>query len=494
MFTESCDDLIKKIAGFALIFSVLSFAVPVEARDAPVGFSSLVADLLPSVVNVQIEQVSQAEAVTPFLFDFQAPPGSPLEQFLEEFRRQQERNRGQRRTRSEGSGFIISPDGHIVTNNHVIGQGGKILVVMQDETEYEAELLGRDSQSDLALLKIDALRKLPALPWGDSDKAEVGDWVIAIGNPLGLGGSVTAGIVSARGRNIRSGPYDDFIQTDAPINHGNSGGPLFNVEGEVIGINTAIFSPNGGSIGIAFAIPSNFAKLVTEQLRNFGETRRGWLGVVIQEVTQEIAESLGLGDIAGALISEVQPASPAAESGLRPGDVILELDGKPIRDSRRLSIIVAGTEINKQVKVDLWRNNRKIPVFVRIGKLPNAQTARRTPQKTRPKTQPARGKTGTEIKDLGLRVSNLNAGLRQKFALPNSIMGVVVVDVAVNSDAANKGIIPGIVITEINQKKISDTKKLQSGVSRVRALKRKAILLRVVDSRRRARYIGLNLQ
>jgi serine protease Do len=346
---------------------------------------------------------------------------------------------------SLGSGFIIDPTGYIVTNNHVVAEGGdvadQISVTLNDGTTLPAKLIGRDEKTDLALLKVTSKRPLPFAKFGDSDTARIGDWVIAIGNPFGLGSTVTAGIVSARNRDIEAGPYDDFIQTDAPINRGNSGGPLFDMAGDVVGVNSAIYSPSGGSVGIAFSIPSNIVREVIAQLRQFGQARRGWIGVRVQQVTDDLVEGLGLPTTAGALIAEVSPGGPAARGGVRNGDFITVFDGKRITDSRSLSRIVADAPINKNVSVDLIRKGKKMSVRMTVLKL-----------NEKPTTPPPRLASATpapRVTMLGLSLSVLDANGRSEFRIGGNVQGVLVVDVAADSPAADKNIRAGDVIVQV---------------------------------------------
>src|SRR5512134_1778265 len=329
-----------------LIALVVLLSNPAHARAVPDSFADLAARLLPSVVNVSTTQVVEGNTGIEIP---QLPPGSPFEEFFKEFmeRGQPRQQQQRRRATSLGSGFVYDNQGHIVTNNHVIQDADQVTVILHDETRLDAKVIGRDSKTDIAILKVEPNARLVPVQFGDSDMARVGDWVLAIGNPFGFGGSVTAGIISARGRDIQAGPYDDFLQTDASINRGNSGGPTFNLNGEVIGINTAIYSPSGGSIGIGFAIPSLSAQPVIQQLIQHGQVRRGWLGVRIQAVTEEIADALGLKDAAGALVAGVIPGGPAEKANIKDGDIILEFDGKPIGQMRRLPRLVADTEIGR---------------------------------------------------------------------------------------------------------------------------------------------------
>ncbi|MDP9095392.1 MAG: Do family serine endopeptidase, partial [Pseudomonadota bacterium] len=389
--------LLRAAALAALLSASVLAPEAVYARGAPDSFADLAAQLSPAVVNVSSSQKAEARADRgPEVPGF--PPGSPFEQFFRDF---MERNhpgqgqgqgqgqapgpgqrRGERpqnkddapgggRAVSLGSGFIIDKSGYIVTNNHVIDGADEISVTLTDNTTLKAKLVGKDDRVDLALLKVETDHPLTAVSFGDSDTSRVGDWVLAIGNPFGLGGSVTAGIVSARGRDIRQGPYDDFIQTDAAINRGNSGGPLFNMNGEVIGINTAIYSPSGGSVGIGFSVPANLAKPVIMQLREYGHARRGWLGVRIQQVTPDIAEAIGLKDVQGAMVAGMNDGGPADKAGIHNGDVILKFNGQDVKEMRTLPRLVAETEVGKQVPVVLWRDHKEVTVQASTGELPD---------------------------------------------------------------------------------------------------------------------------
>src|ERR1700678_899439 len=324
------------------------------ARPAPDSFADLADKLLPTVVNISTSQTLKAPPQNAIP---QLPPGSPLEDLFKNFLGP--KNNAPRHVTSLGSGFVIDASGYIVTNNHVIEDSDQITVSLQDGTQLPAKVIGRDTKTDLALLKVTPKKPLPATHFGDSDKARIGDWVIAIGDPFGIGSTVTAGIVSARNRNINAGPYDDFIQTDAPINRGNSGGPLFNMDGDVIGINSQIYTPSGGSVGIGFSIPSNLARDVVAQLKQFGVARRGWIGVRIQQVTDEIAQGMGLPNTQGALVADVTAGGPAEKAGLKNGDVVVGFDNKPVADSRELPRIVAATPIGKTVNLDVLRKGKK---------------------------------------------------------------------------------------------------------------------------------------
>src|SRR6187401_2645613 len=397
----------------AAAIALLAITVPASARG-PEGIADVAEQVIDAVVNVSTKQsVDLRSGAMP-----QLPPGSPFEEFFEEFFKNRRGQNGQnspgqnnqtptpRRVNSLGSGFIIDPSGLVVTNNHVIADADEISVILNDGTKLKAEVTGRDKKTDLALLKVKSDKPLKAVKFGDSDKLRLGEWVIAIGNPFSLGGTVTAGIVSARNRDIQSGPYDNYIQTDASINRGNSGGPLFNLNGEVIGVNTAIISPSGGSIGIGFAVPSVTAVAVLDQLREFKEVRRGWLGVKIQQVSDEIAESLSIKPARGALVAGIDDKGPAKPAGIEPGDVIVKFDGKDIKEMRDLPKIVGDTPIGKDVPVVIIRKGKEETKTVRLGRLED------TPQQASVKTDaPAPDKSVVQ-KALGLNLANMSEDLR----------------------------------------------------------------------------------
>ena len=474
--------------------------VPTPPPSAtPESFAPLARRLLPSVVNIQTTQTLQARSGRPDAPEMpQAPPGSPFEELFREFF---ERNRppgarpGQppaaRRAQSQGSGFVIDASGIVVTNNHVIDGADEINVVLQDNTTLKAELVGVDPRTDLAVLRVKPEKPLPVVPFGDSDTAEVGDWVLAIGNPLGFGGSVTSGIVSARGRNINAGPYDDFIQTDAAINRGNSGGPLFNVRGEVIGINTAIVSPSGGSIGIGFAIPSNLAKNIVAQLRDGGRVRRGWLAVNIQQVTDEIAESLGLqGGARGALVARAQEDGPAFKGGIRNGDVILRFNNQDVREMRNLPRIVAETPVGTKAPVVVWRGGKEQTLTVDVAELPaDQQQAAASP------TTPARPRAGgnLELSGLGLKIAPLTNETRERYGVASDKRGVVVIEVAPNSPGAERGLNAGDVIVEVQQSRVNSPDEVQEQLDRLRKQNRPSALL-LIENQQGQRFVPLSLR
>ena len=467
---------------------VLAGALPALAKAPPASFADLAAKLLPSVVNISTTQTARADRGNrPEIPRF--APGSPFERFFREFfDRQQQSPMPRQRVTSLGSGFVVDPSGIIVTNNHVIAEADKIAVILSDKTRLEAKVIGRDAKTDIALLRIDPGKKeLKALELGNSDGTRVGDWVIAIGNPFGLGGTVTAGIVSARQRDINAGPYDDFIQTDASINRGNSGGPMFNLAGEVIGINTAIFSPTGGSVGIGFAIPSNLAKPIIDQLRKFGRARRGYLGVRIQTVTDEIAQGLDLPSASGALVTSLSEGGPAAKAKIEVGDVILTFDGKPISEMRSLPRIVAETAVGREVDVVVWRKGQKMTLKATLGEFPEDEPklASRTP------TQRPRDAT---VESLGIDLAAITPELRKRFNLADDTAGVVVTDVKDGSPAAEKQIRPGDIIRKIgpNQSDITDPNQVEQAVESALEAKRETLLV-LVERERNQHFIALKL-
>jgi serine protease Do len=458
------------LLGLLVAFALVLSALPAAAKSAPESFADLAEKLLPSVVNISSTQVVREDRGPQAP---QLPEGSP---FGDSFREFFNRNQGApRRATSLGSGFIISTDGLVVTNNHVIDGADEITVTLSDDTQHRAELVGRDPKTDLALLRIDADRVLPAVPFGDSTKSRVGDWVVAIGNPFGLGGTVTAGIISARQRDINQGPYDSFIQTDASINRGNSGGPMFNMDGEVIGVNTAIFSPTGGSVGVGFSVPSSIVSRVISQLQQFGQTRRGWLGVRIQTVTDEIAESIGLDGTRGALVSSVTDKGPAEAGGIKAGDVILSFDSKPVDSMRELPRIVAETDIGKSVPVEVWRDERQQTVAIKIGELEEEVPLLASTGSRGNAVEPEEA----AIDDLGVSVTSITDEMRQQFNLPNELQGVVITAVEPNSAAAEKSLRPGDVIVEVSQEEVKTPGQIAEKIREARDADRSSVLLKI---------------
>jgi serine protease Do len=479
----------------AVAVGSVSMAGAARAATGPEDFADMADALVPAVVNISTAQVAEPGA-SPFP---RFPPGSPFQEFFKDFferrgEKGEKEDKGEEpeqqprpRATSLGSGFVIDPDGYIVTNNHVIADADEITVIFSDDTTLKAVLIGRDPKTDLALLKVDSEKPLVAVEWGDSDAARVGHWVLAIGNPFGLGSTVTAGIISARARDINAGPFDDYLQTDAAINRGNSGGPLFNMDSQVIGINTAIYSPSGGSVGIGFSVPANLAKNVIHQLREFGETRRGWLGVRIQTVTEDLAESLGLDDARGALVASVTEGSPAADGGLRVGDVVVRFNGRDVTTMRRLPRIVAETRIGEVVEVDLWRDRRLVTVEVEIGRLDESDV------KVASARPPADKPAVADVPELGLTLSAITPELREKFELGENVNGVMVVRVKTDSMAAKKGIRPGDVIVEVGQEEVSTPEDVIAKVGEQRAQNKNTVLL-LLDRKGDLQFIAVRLE
>ena len=452
------------------------------ARPAPESFSGLAKRLLPTVVNISTSQTLKAPPQTAMP---KLPPGSPLEDLFKNF--MGPRGGQPRHVTSLGSGFIIDPSGFIVTNNHVI-PSDSITVTLADGITMPARVVGRDPKTDLALLKVNPRKPLPAAKFGNSDTAEVGDWVIAIGDPFGIGSTVTAGIVSARNRNINSGDYDDFIQTDAPINRGNSGGPLFDMDGNVIGINSAIFSPSGGSVGIGFSIPSNLARQIVGQLRQFGSARRGWIGVRIQQVTPEIAEGLGMNNTRGALVTNVTAGGPAARAGLRNGDLITGFDGKPVGDDRALPRIVADTPIGKTVSLDMLRRGQKQSLKITVQRL--AEEDGKAVKPAKPAPPPA--KSQSRLARLGLTLGTLDAPARAKFKVSANVQGVLVTAVRDGSAAGEKNLRVGDVIVEISSQPVKNADDITRKIEADAKAGKKVVLL-LISRGGDLTFVGLGL-
>jgi serine protease Do len=447
-----------------------------QAAEAPASFSALAEKVTRAVVNVS-SQHEIAGSRAPRGLPFEVPPGSPFEDFFRQFEERQGPGAPPPRQGATalGSGFIIDPSGYVVTNNHVVDDATGIDVTLTTGKTYPATLIGTDKKTDLALLKIDSEEPLPAVSFGDSDALKVGDWVMAVGNPFGLGGTVTAGILSARGRDLHAGPFDDFLQIDASINQGNSGGPTFNLAGEVIGINTAIASPNGGSVGIGFAVPSNLAKPIIVALREHGTVERGWLGVQIQQVTPEIAAAVGLDEPKGAIVSQVLPDSPAAAAGLKQGDVILAFGDKPVDEMRDLPRVVAETDVGAKVDVKIWRDHQDRSVAVTIARLQESDQVAATEQ---PPEQPA--VPGAEpVEPLGLQLAALTPELRQQLGIPETVDGVVVMDVAAEGPAAEEGLRPGDVIEQVGSEPVTTPAQVADLARAARSENRNAVLLLV---------------
>ncbi len=467
------------------------------AAEGPGSVATLAARLSPTVVTIGTSRRVGAGRGTPFP---EFPEGSPLEDMFNELNPNQDQGEeAMREARSLGSGFIISPDGLVATNNHVVEGAEEIFVFMADGRRLPAKLVGSDDKTDLAVLKVEVSDPLPFVTFGDSDQAQVGDWVMAIGNPFGLGGSVTLGIVSARNRDIESGPYDNFIQTDASINQGNSGGPLFDMDGNVVGINTAIVARAGSSLGIGFAVPVNLARPVLDQLAEFGETRRGWLGVGIQEVTEDIAASLERSEAKGAMVIDVTREGPA-DGLIEEGDIILEFDGKSIDRMRDLPRIVAETAVGKEVSVKILRQGEEQTLAITLGRLEAgeqlmaaAPATEATPAPEEEADEPPGPAPG--INDLlGFEIAPLDDASRNEFAIGQGETGVVVTTVESGSDAEEKGFLPGLVIHEVNQKKVTTVADVTGIVSSARENGRPAVLFKVTDPTGASRFIAVRLQ
>ena len=462
-----------------LLILVLVFNFPLisNSQEIPGSFADLAEKLMPSVVNISTTQTVVTRS-NPFP-NFQFPPGSPFEDMFKEFGTPQERQ-----SSALGSGFIIEESGIVVTNNHVIEGAEDIIVQVNGGKEYKAKVIGADPLSDIAVLQIDTKEKFTPVKFGDSDKARIGDWVIAIGNPFGFGGTVTSGIISARNRSIGLSRYEDYIQTDASINSGNSGGPLFDMNGDVIGINTAILG-RSGNVGIGFSIPSNSAKIVIDQLIEFGETKRGWLGVRIQDVTKEIAEIEKLDEPRGALVASVAPNSPSEKAGVKSGDIILEFNGEKIEQMKKLPIIVARTEVGKKVKVKIWRNKKEIIKIIILGRLETSEDFKIPEKKVElPKE--------TLIENLKIKVRKLSDQDIKTRNLPNQTNGLVITSIEKNSPLTNSIEVNSIIL-EAQKKKIRTVDDLNQALKQVLNSNQKTILLVIYNSQNQKRYIGVKL-
>jgi serine protease Do len=514
----------KLALAAALTLPALGLPGGASARGAPDSFADLAQSLLPAVVNISSTQSVQTASSDkgPEMPVF--PPGSPFEQFFKDFMNRHGHGGGgnggdgggddngdpgedgpdgapdggqadphggaiphPHRMQSLGSGFIVDPAGIVVTNNHVIEGADEITVTLQDNTTLKATLIGHDDRNDIAVLRVHPAGKLPSVKFGDSEASRVGDWVLAIGNPFGLGGTVTAGIVSARGRDIQQGPYDNFIQTDAAINRGNSGGPLFNMAGEVIGINTAIYSPSGGSIGIGFSIPSDEARNVVDQLEKFGRPRRGWLGVRIQQVTPDLAESLGLHEPDGAMVAGVNHDGPADRAHIQNGDVILSFNGQKLKEMRTLPRVVEETPIDTHVPVDIWRAGKRQTIQVVVAEMPDDEKAAEAPKSPKAPVNPA-----VDFAGLGMRLAPLTDATRQKFKIDAQQKGIVITDVTPEGAAADHGLKPGDVVVEVAQSAVATPADMQKRLDEARSGSRKSVLL-LVQSQDGLRWVPLPL-
>ena len=459
-----------------LILIIFNFSIYSQAKAVPESFADLAEKLMPSVVNIS---TTQTVRTTSNQFPFQFPPGSPFEEMFKDFQTPTER-----KASSLGSGFIIKENGIVITNNHVIAEADDILIKVNSK-EYKAKVIGADPYMDIAVLKMETKDKFKPVQFGNSDIARVGDWVVAIGNPFGLGGTVTSGIISARNRDIGMTRYDDFIQTDASINQGNSGGPLFNLKGEVVGINTAIIAPGrSGSIGIGFAIPSNAASKVIDQLVNYGETRRGWLGVRIQEVTKEIAEAVELKKPEGALVASVGEKSPADKAGVKAGDIILKFDGKKIDTMRTLPKVVANTEVGKNVEIQIWRNKKLISKKLKLGRLESSEEFKEKKSKQKRTEEFEIEKLKITVRDLNKKdISSRNLKITK---------GVVITEISSKSPLSGQLNINDIII-EAKRTPITKSSDLKNLVDKIIKQGDKNLLLSIIDSNNRRRYIGIKL-
>ena len=466
----------RKVKSLLLFFIfTLSISTNSNSQSVPASFADLAERLMPSVVNISTTTTITTRS-NPFPFQF--PPGSPFEDMFREFGVPQERQ-----SSALGSGFIIDEKGIVVTNNHVITDAEDIIVRVNGDKEFKAKVIGADPLSDIAVLQLETTEKFVPVKFGDSDKARIGDWVIAIGNPFGLGGTVTSGIISARNRSIGLSRYEDYIQTDASINSGNSGGPLFDMNGDVIGINTAILG-RSGSIGIGFSIPSNSAKIVIDQLIEFGETKRGWLGVRIQDVTKEIAEVENLDEPRGALVASVAPNSPSEKAGVKAGDIILEFNGEKIQEMKELPIIVARTEVGKKVKVKIWRNKKEIIKTITLGRLETSEDFKVAEKNTPLKEE--------RIEKLKITVKQLSKEDIKTRNLPNQTSGLVITQIDSDSPL-NNTIELNSIILEAQKKKIRNSNDLNQMVEQVLKSNQKTILLVIYNSQNQRRYIGVKL-
>ncbi len=473
-----------------LIVGFLHSANNAYATNTPVSIENiadLVEDLIPSVVNISSTPKTKPMENYPSIPHF--PEGAPFEDFFDDFMEAPNHDLHRAPANAMGSGFIIDAEnGYIITNNHVIENAEEIRVIFQDDESVIAKLIGSDKKTDIAVLQIETDKDLTAVKLSSSDHLRVGNWIVAIGNPFGLGGTVTTGIISARKRDINSGPYDDYLQTDASINRGNSGGPMFDLSGNVIGINTAIFSPTGGSVGIGFAIPSSLAMPIIDQIIEYGHTRRGWLGVRIQTVTDEIAQSLGMEEATGALVASITKDSPAEKGGIKAGDIILKFNGKNVNKMRSLPLIVAETKIDSKVEVVYWREGKERKSSFIIGELEKAEESGQLETKS---VEISKTET-TIIENTGLELSALNDTLKEEYGIKSNTKGVLVIDVKPKSEAFKKGLLEGDIIIEANQKSINTPSDMQEAIKEALKAKRPSILL-LIDRADNVRFIALRI-
>lgn len=487
MMTMDLAGARNSLFGIAVLAAFALSSAPALAKG-PESLAPLAETVMDAVVNISASTNGASEAPRTLPIP-QLPPGSPLEDFFNDLIGPKGENapKSPHKSNSLGSGFVIDPSGIVVTNNHVIGDADEITVIFNDGKKLKAEIIGKDQKVDIAVLRVKSDQPLKSVSFGDSDKAKIGDWVMAIGNPFGLGGSVSAGIVSARNRDIDDQSYGQYIQTDAAINKGNSGGPLFNMNGEVIGINTAILSPTGGSVGIGFAVPSSMAAPVVQQLREFGETRRGWLGVRIQPIDDQIAESLGLGEKRGALVAGVDDTGPSKAAGLEAGDVIVSFDGKAVKDSRDLPRLVGQTAVGKDVEVIALRKGKEMKFAVKLGRLEEGEKVAKA--KDVPQSPTAKAKSV-----LGIEAEPLTDELRKKFSIKDGVKGLVITKVAPDSTAAEKRISAGDVIVEVQQQAVDTVEKFSARVEAVKKEGKKSILLMTANAQGEMRFVALPIE
>lgn len=507
------------LSAVAVASALIVTPLPVRAQSAaaqqrgPASVADLAEGLLDAVVNISISQDAEGSDADSGSPSPKVQKDAPFEQYFNDYFSKRKKDGGKnRKVNSLGSGFVIDPAGYIVTNNHVIEGADEIDVNFADGTTLEAKLIGTDTKTDLAVLKVEPKAPLKAVKFGDSRKMRIGDWVMAVGNPFGLGGTVTVGIVSARGRNINAGPYDNFIQTDAAINKGNSGGPLFNMEGDVIGVNTAIISPTGGSIGIGFSIPSEIAMNVIQQLKTYGETRRGWLGVRLQPVTDDMVKTLGLDKVRGALVSSVIAGGPAENGPIKSGDVILSFDGRPVKQARDLPLIVAESPIETDLPAIIQRDGKEMTVTVRLKQMakdaeddteaaPEAlddggSADEAKPQKPGKPEKPHDGDKAVSPDGpvLGMSLKALNDDLRKQFSIEKSVEGVVVTEVEPGSPASEKGIVAGDVIVEIAQEFIASPADAAAKITALKQSDRRNAQVMVSNAKGDLRFVALRLE
>ena len=494
--SSSAAFLVGCALALGIAGSVTPFSTPAVAKG-PESLADLADGVSDSVVNISATQTIDDKHAG------NAPelgPGTPFDDLFEEFFRRhqqgggerQDQKRHERKSNSLGSGFVIDASGIVITNNHVIADANEVTVILSDGQKLKAEIIGKDEKVDVAVLRVKPEKPLRAAKFGDSEKMRVGDWVVAVGNPFGLGGTVTAGIISARHRNIDSGPYDNYFQTDAAINKGNSGGPLFNMAGEVIGVNTAILSPSGGSIGIGFATPAATVIPVIEQLQRYGETRRGWLGVRIQNIDDTIAESLNLGKLRGALVAGTDDRGPAKAAGIKAGDVIIKFDGTEIKESRDLPKIVAAAPVGKDVEIVVMRQGKPIAKLIKLGRLEENEKQASlggTQGESKMKAPP-----GPVEKALGMEFSSLSEDLRQRYAIKSAVAaGVVITGVDPDSSAAEKHLQPGDVLMEINQEPVKEPSDIAKKLEALKGSGKKSALLLVANGQGEVRFVALGL-